>query len=70
MTRLTFEVTRDVTKVECPWLDADVAKGTIVHDYLGCTYGCISWNGHAVLLEPGGPFVELPSEALSATVSS
>lgn len=67
MEPLKYELTRDVTKDECTWLDADLAKGTIVYKYSGITYGCISPRGRAVSVEIGGPFLEIPRDALMAT---
>ncbi|TGP29083.1 hypothetical protein EN828_10290 [Mesorhizobium sp. M2D.F.Ca.ET.185.01.1.1] len=66
-----FKLTRDVTRDECLWLDADIAAGTIVYSYSGYTYGCIGPGGRAVTLERDGPFVELPRNALGdATIPS
>jgi hypothetical protein len=58
-------LTRDVSRLECPWLDADMVKGQSVWTYEGCTYGCVSSNGRAVSKEEGKtPFFELPRDAL------
>lgn len=58
-------LSRDVSKLECPWLDNDMPKGMAVWSYEGCTYGCISGNGRAVSLVDGEtPFFELPRNAL------
>ena len=57
--------TRDVTRQECHWLDADVPAGTAVYRYHGPTYGCIGPTGVAVTSEPDTtPFFELPRSAL------
>ena len=65
-----FIVNRAVMKTECPWLDADVPEGTIVHRYFGFTYGCIG-SGVAVTLHDGEtPFFELPRAALSEAKAS
>lgn len=63
---MQYELTRDVTKEECHWLDEDRKKGTIVYEYVGHTYGCISPHGIAVTSNPDGdiPFFELPHTAL------
>ena len=59
-------LTRDVSRLECPWLDADMVKGQSVWTYEGCTYGCVSDNGRAVSIIDGKtPFFELPREALA-----
>lgn len=61
-------LTRNVTKLECPWLDQDMAKGTSVWTYEGPTYGCVSGNGRAVSAVMGeNPFFEIPRDALSDT---
>lgn len=61
-----FQLTRDLTKAECPWLKADLREGTIVHEYTGHTYGCISSKGIACSRDGGTPFFELPREALES----
>lgn len=64
-----FTLTRDVTRKECNWLRKDVKKGTVVTEYQGHTYGCISpYMGIGVV--PPDPkdkreFVELPMDALA-----
>lgn len=58
---------RAITKTECPWLDADLPEGTVVHRYDGCTYGCIG-AGIAVSKEPGKtPFFEIPRDAVAVS---
>lgn len=62
-----FRLTRDVTNKECHWLKKqdEVAKGDIVYEYTGCTYGYIG-SGIAVSKEKGKPpFFELPRDALA-----
>jgi hypothetical protein len=60
-----MKLIRDVTKAECPWLDADLPAGMIVHPYTGCTYGCIG-TGIAVSKERGEtPFFEVPRDAVA-----
>ena len=39
--------TRDVTTNECPWLEKDIRKGTVVFRFYGQDYGVISPNGVA-----------------------
>ena len=61
---MRYELTRDVSRKECPWLDRDLKKGELVSRYEGVTYGCIgagiacSWDGK-------NPFFEVPRDALS-----
>ena len=65
---LEYTVTRDVTTTECPWLEADVPKGTVVYQCWKPQYGCVSGEGEAVTYDPRGdyPFFELPLTALWA----
>jgi len=66
MKNATKVLNRDVTVKECPWLDSDLPKGTLVHEYDGCTYGCISYRGVAVtLIKDETPFFEIPNDALT-----
>lgn len=60
---MQYELTRRVTKKECPWLDRAMKKGEVVHRYSGATYGCIG-AGIACSLDGGNPFFELPTDAL------
>lgn len=60
-----FQLTRRVSKKECPWLDRAFRKGEIVHEYRGFTYGCIG-AGVACSFDGGNPFFELPRDALVA----
>jgi hypothetical protein len=56
---------RDVTKTECPWLDEDLPAGLEVHQYNGCTYGCVG-AGVAVTMSPQQtPFFEVPRDAVT-----
>lgn len=60
-----FKLKRTVTPEECSWLDKAVHKGTIVFQFYGATYGCITPNGTAVSIIKGkGPFFELPNNSL------
>jgi hypothetical protein len=62
---MKYILTRDVPRIECPWLDWDMEKGEHVYAYTGCTYGCVSDNGRAVSkVEGKTPFFELPRDAL------
>lgn len=56
---------RDITTGECPWLDEDIKKGTVVYEYEGCTYGCIGKGMACTLIEGEDPFFELPIDCLS-----
>jgi len=58
---------RNVTHGECPWLDlTGLPEGTVVYEYSGYTYGCISDNGIAVSNEPdSSPFYEVPADSVS-----
>ena len=60
----TFEVIRNLTNIECPWLPENVNKGDIVYEFGGCTYGCIE-EGVAVSKEKDkSPFFEVPWNAV------
>ena len=59
-----FRLTREVTMKECPWLPVDYPASTLFYEHTGPTYGCIQDTGTAVCEEPGGPFVEIPTNAL------
>lgn len=61
----TLVLTRPVTIAECPWLDADLAEGTVVWSYDNCTYGCVSPGGIAVTAKAAEtPFFEVPEDAI------
>jgi len=58
-------LTRDVTQNECPWLDADLPKGTTVWSYDGYTYHVVSPAGIAVSAKAAEmPFFEIPADAV------
>ena len=60
-----YELTRDVTRTECHWLDRDYKAGEHVFEYTGYTYGCVTPSGIAITARPGEtPFHELPADAL------
>lgn len=63
MTVRRYELTRDVTKDECHWLDRTFKAGEHVHEYRGVTYGCIG-AGIACSADGKTPFFELPRDAL------
>lgn len=66
-------LTRTVTAEECPWLKKSLPVGKAVHAYDGCTYGCISHGGIAVVVKPWWhwilffrkfPFCEVPADSV------
>jgi hypothetical protein len=60
-----YEITRTLTIKECGWLEKPIKKGTIVFEFNGYTYGCISENGIAVSMIPNeNPFFEVPLSAV------
>lgn len=62
---MEYELTREVTRAECHWLDHDLAEGIRVFRYYGPTYGCVSGAGLAVSEKPDDPpFFEVPRNAL------
>lgn len=61
-----LKINREVTQDECPWMEEPLEAGTVVFEYLGYTYGCISPNGMAVTFASGEtPFFEIPMDALT-----
>lgn len=59
--------TREITRKECPWLEANIVKGTILYKYNGYTYGVIG-NGRAVSVEKDvTPFFEIPKNSYEDT---
>lgn len=60
-----FTLTRNVLRTECDWLPRDLAKGDKVILHEGATYGAISNAGIAVLIDEGGPFYEVPIDAVT-----
>ncbi|WP_460791122.1 hypothetical protein [Nocardioides maradonensis] len=56
-----------MTPDECSWLWESIPAGTVVHEYTGHTYGCISPAGIAVsdVLDKE-PFFEIPLDAIEA----
>jgi hypothetical protein len=59
-----FKVKRNVTALECGWLERTVKKDEIVYGYEGCTYGCISDGVPVTVLPNKTPFFELPENSL------
>lgn len=62
-----YEVTRDITTEECPWLDKPITKGTIVYKCWGYDYGSVDHRvGAFVTFNEEGkyPGFELPLTAI------
>ena len=56
---------RTLTLSECEWLDGPLREDTVVFEYTGHTYGCISTPGIAITLESGKtPFIQVPPSAI------
>jgi hypothetical protein len=57
---------RGVLRAECHWLDDNMAEGTIVHPYVGHTYGCVGEGFAAVsMVLNETPFITVPKDALT-----
>lgn len=65
----TLVTTRDITTQECPWLGGDIPAGTVLFEFVGCTYGCVSNEGVAIKLQDNNhePFYEVPLDAVAET---
>ena len=60
-----FSLVRDVTRLECDWLERDYLLGESVYKETGVSYGAVSYGGIAVTDKPGKmQFFELPRAAL------
>ncbi len=60
-----YQLIRDVTTGECPWLDRKWTKGNILYEFTGPTYGCLTRIGGAFCEEKGGSiFFELPLDSV------
>ena len=59
-----YTLLRDVTLNECPWLDHDLKKDTVLYTYGGCTYGVISPSGIAASFDGNTPFFEVPKNSV------
>lgn len=55
---------RDITNEECHWITNTIPMGTIVKEYMDCTYGCVSEEGVAVVLPDTDYFIEIPLNAV------
>lgn len=63
---MKYILRRTVTKEECPWLEKPIYISTIVFEYFGTTYGCISHLGKAFSrIEGETPFFELPKDSVT-----
>lgn len=61
-----FKINRRITQKECPCMEEPLEAGTVVFEYLGYTYGCISQSGIPCTIAPDKtPFFEIPANALS-----
>jgi len=59
-------VIREITLLECPWLNRTYEIGETVFRFHGRTYSCIGNNGTAFCKEiDKTPFFELPNDAVS-----
>ena len=58
------KLNRDITNAECFWIEETIPKGTIVEEFTGCTYDCITSTGTAVTIEGREGFVEVPTNSL------
>ncbi len=64
-TTRTALLIRNVTTEECPWLKEDLNLGTILFEYRGYTFNCLTSRGVAVTLEPDSfPFTEVPADSV------
>lgn len=62
---MELELTRNVSKKECPWLNKEFKSGDKVYKYTDHTYGCISHSGIACCeIEGETPFFELPKNSI------
>jgi hypothetical protein len=60
------KLNRALLKKDYSWLPGDLPEGTIVYEYNGCTYGCISRGGIAVtMVKNETPFFEVPMSAVT-----
>lgn len=57
-----FRTTREVSE---DWISMPIPVGTVLYEYVGATYGCISPAGIACSVYEGEtPFMEIPIDAL------
>jgi hypothetical protein len=60
-----LKLVRNITRAECPWLDHDLAAGTMIVEYRGPTYGLRKHDDLIfVSFEGGTPFFQLPIDSL------
>ena len=60
----TGTITRDLKPEDYHWISKTIPEGTTAKEYMGCTYGCISPEGIAVILPGTDYFTEVPIEAV------
>ena len=60
-----YIVTKDIVDGNPSWLGTDFLKGEVVSRFFGATYGCISPNGIAIIIDDG-TFLELPKDSLES----
>lgn len=67
-----LNVIREITPAECHWLRENVLAGTMVHEFVGLTYGTVRPDGIAVSTEAPDayPFFELPRDAVEPIPSN
>jgi hypothetical protein len=57
-------ILRDLTPEKHHWISETIPAGTQVQEFMGCTYGCISPEGIAVVLPNKDYFIEVPLDAV------
>jgi hypothetical protein len=57
-------ITRDLKPKDYYWLSEIIPTGTVVDEFMGCTYGCISSKGVAIILPGVDYFIEVPRYAV------
>lgn len=58
-------ILRDLTPEKHHWISETILAGTKVERFEGCTYGCVSPAGVAVILQGKDYFIEVPIDAVS-----
>lgn len=61
----TGTINRRITKEECHWIPRNIDVGEHVTEYRGCTYGCVSPSGEAVIIDGIEGFLEVPSNSIT-----
>jgi hypothetical protein len=57
-------ILRELTPEQYYWISEIIPVGTEVKEFMGCTYGCISPSGIAVVLPDADYFTEVPIDAV------